>query len=301
MKHTLQKQLKQYTKMAGAALAAAPLAAQAQAVYTDLEPDVTIGIGDGAVAIDINGDGTDDLVMAIIQTSATGSGGASLYQNIAAVSGYGIGAFAGSTAVFGANTFYFPGAYNAGASISSGLDWASNSAFGSMNYLTFYTNGAGSSSSFYGGNWVNQSDKYLAARFNAGSDLHYAWVRMDVGAPDPSNFITIKDFAFESQVEVGIDAGDTIGATPSVIPTTDAPELTCYSHGNQIILRSQDAEWSEGQIEVIDMAGRTIASEAWTGGDAQLQLNTADGLYHAILRNNNGAVATRKVFVGRLR
>lgn len=301
MKQSLQKQLHHYTKLAGAALAAAPLAVQGQAVYTDVDPDVTIGIGDGAVSIDMNGDATDDVVMAIIQTYASSSGGAYLYQNIAAASGYGIGSIAGSTQVFGGNNFYFPEAYSAGDAINSSLNWIDNSAFGSLNYLTYYVSTGGSASTFNGGNWLNQTDKYLGVRFTAGSDLHYGWVRMDVGNTDASNFITIKDFAFESQVEVAINAGDTVGAMPSAIATTDAPQLNCYAYGNQLVLRSQDAEWSEGQVEVIDMSGRTIASQAWTGGDAQMELNAPDGIYNAILRNTDGQVATRKVFVGRLR
>ncbi len=299
MKQDLQKQLQQYTKMAGAALAAAPLAMQAQAVYEDVDPDLTLMLGDG-VALDMNGDGTDDFLMSVFSTVAT-SGSASLVQNLAVVSGGGVGAFAGSTAVFGTNTFYFPGAYNAGDAINSTLDWAGNTALGSLNYYTFYTSGGGTPSSFYGGNWVNQSDKYLAVRFTAGSDLHYGWIRMDVGAPDATNFITIKDFAFESQPDVAIDAGDTVGAMPSVIPTTEAPELDCYAYGNKLIVRSQDAAWAEGRVDVMDLSGRTIASREWTGGEAHLQLKAADGIYSAVLHSSTGAVTTRKFFVGRMR
>ena len=53
----------------------------------------------------------------------------------------------------------------------------------------------------------NVTDAYIGFSFPAGSDLHYAWVRVDVD--NAAGTFIIKDFAFENVPGVGILAGAT--------------------------------------------------------------------------------------------
>jgi hypothetical protein len=295
MKKEIQKRLHHYAKLAGAAATAAPLAAQAQAVYTDVDPDTTLNIGD-LYELDFNADGNIDMLFAVTTNSFT-TGGLAVYQNFAVASGSGAGSFAGTTQSVGA-VFYFPQAYAPGVAINSALSWQPNTAFGSLNYLT----SLGGVPYYQGGNWENTTDQYLAVRFPAAGATHYGWVRMDAGQAGSSNFVTIKDYAFESQPEVAFETADTVGAPPvSGLANTDATELTVYTFGNNLFLRSQDADWSEGTVEVLDMTGRRVSLTNWTGGTATVKVRVPNGIYSAILRSTAGAVTTRKVYVGPMR
>ena len=294
MKKALQQRIADYAKLAGAVAAAAPIAVSAQGVYTDVEPDSTLILGD-LFDVDLNGDGAGDMVLAVISNTFT-YGGSAVYQNFAVASGYGAGSFAGTVQVFGGSNFYFPEAYAAGVDVDETLEWQANSAFGSMNYVTSF----GGVPSYSGGNFENVSDRYLAVRFPAGTDIHFGWIRMDAGVAGPSNFITVKDYAFNAAPDLAIATGDTIGTLPSGVATTPARDLSCYAFGNNLFIRSQHNDWQQGTIEIMDMAGRNVQQSQWTGGAGQVKIRVPNGIYTAVIRTDK-AVTTRKIYIGPVR
>ena len=137
----------------------------AQIVYTDI-PDAT---PNATFPLDLNNDSIDDFV---IQMGATDKI-VCFPQND--------NAYAGEFT--GAN--YFPWALNTNSFICDTL----SSWYGPNNpgFLAF------SSSS---GNWIGQTDKYLALKLNVGTNTYYGWVRLDVVATATS--FTVKDYAYES-------------------------------------------------------------------------------------------------------
>lgn len=292
MKKDLHKKLVSYSRLAGMAAAVAPLAANAEIVYTDVDPDITLGIGE-ALEIDFNDDGVVDMVVGIVTATGT-TGGSPLYFNAAFASGSGAGSFAGSVQSFGA-PFYFPEAYNAGASINSGLSWQSPSAFGSLNYVT----SVGGAPVYMGGNWENQSDKYLAVRFSVGSDIHFGWVRMSAGEAGSANFLTISGFAFEAVPDEGIEAGaETGGVVPSGITAPDySDQFNCYSFGRTVFVQSLNPELSDGTIEISNIQGQRVFAGYLNQGMATVQIEGADGLYFVRMRVADGVV-DRKLYLG---
>lgn len=137
----------------------------AQVIYTDI-PDAT---PNATYPLDLNNDSIDDF---IIQMGATDKI-VCFPQNDNAYAGEFIGAN------------YFPWALTSNTNICDTL----TSWYGSNNpgFLAF-------SSSI--GNWIGQTDKYLALKLNVGTNTYYGWVRLDVVATASS--FTVKDYAFES-------------------------------------------------------------------------------------------------------
>jgi len=293
MKKDLQKRLASYSRLAGAAAAIAPLAATGEIVYTDVDPDQTLANGE-VFEVDFNDDGITDMFLGIGTATGATTGGASVYFQAAFASGSGAGSFAGSVQVFGGNNFYFPEAYNAGVAIDETLEWQSPSAFGSMNYVT----SVGGVPSASGGNFENQTEKYLAVRFTVGSGQHYGWVRVSAGEAGPSNFMTIHGFAFEAVADEAIEAGaETGGAVPSGTNFPDYSDaVTMYSFGQNIIIQTSQVELQSATVEVADLTGRLVFVGTMNQGSANIQVAEANGLYLVRLRAADGIV-DRKLYL----
>jgi hypothetical protein len=291
MKKDIQKRLTSYSKLAGAAVALTPLAVNGEIVYTDVDPDVTLANGE-AFEIDFNDDGIIDMVVGMGTATGT-TGGDPVYFQAAFASGSGAGSFAGTVQSFGA-PFYFPEAYNAGASINSGLSWQSPSAFGSLNYLT----SVGGAPVYSGGNWENQTDKYLAVRFTLGTVQHYGWVRMSAGVAGPSNFLTVSGYAFEAVPDEGIEAGaETGGIVPSGITVPDySDQFNCYSFGHSIFVQSLDQTLQNGTVEVFNLSGQQVFAGIMSQGATIINIDGAEGLYFLRLQVADG-YAERKLYL----
>ena len=287
MKKDLQNKLKAYSSLAGAAALLTPFAASAEIVYTDIDPDVTLGVGEN-YEVDFNGDAITDMIVGVTSGAGTTASGATFYQNIAFADGNGNGSFAGTNQTFGPNLFYFPNTYAAGSSIGAGASWQPNMAFGSLNYLT----SVGGAPAYFGGNFQNENDKYLAVQFNASGNTHYGWIRLDVGEAGSSNSVTVKDFAFEAVPGEGIEAGATTGGVTVGIEDFDfANQFTVYGFGNTINIQSDNAV-NNVTVEVFNISGQSVMSTNMNGGAAQLQVADADGLY--IVRLSEGAAVMNR-------
>jgi hypothetical protein len=288
MKKDLQNKLKAYSSLATTAALLAPLAVSGEIVYTDIDPDVTLAVGE-TYEVDFNGDAVIDVTIGL--TSGTSSSG-NIYQNIAFADGGGNGSVAGSTASFGA-IFYFPQTYGAGASIGGSADWQPANAFGSLNYLT----SVGGVPAYFGGNFSNQSDKYLAIRFDNGGVKHYGWVRLDVGEAGDMNFVTVKDFAFESVANEAIEAGATTGGATGIEDLALENAFSVYGFGNSVSVQSTSSEFTDVTVEIFNISGQMVANGNLNGNSATYAINDAEGLYVVRLRAGK-AVMNRKVYLG---
>jgi hypothetical protein len=292
MKKDVQKRLKAYSAVAGAALLI-PGTAAAEIQYTDVDPDETLTTPGDLFEVDFNGDGTVDMNLALVTGTGT-YGGTALYQNFAWAFGYGYGSFAGSTQSFGA-IFYFPFAYNSGDMIGSSAQWQNASAVGSMNYLT----SVGGAPAYQGGNWVNATDKYLGCRFVVAGNFHYGWIRMDVGTAGPSNFITIKGFAFEDVPDAEIEAGATSGGVviSSIQDIEDLNDkVSIYGFGSNLTVQLEDFANEDARIEVYNMSGQMVLDAPLNDAYAQFTMNVSDGMYAVRVRIGDG-LAERKIYL----
>lgn len=166
-----------YSLAAGAAAGVAANGAEAAISYSGPQ---NIAVGSGfSQNIDLNGDAFQDINL----QNFNFFGGP--YQGAGAV-------FAPGKLVGFTSGFAYVSALAAGAVIDSST---ANIAGGSMAY------GASNPNAQFN----NVTDAYVGLGFPAGANFYYGWVRVDVN--NAAKTLLIKDWAYETQSNVGISAG----------------------------------------------------------------------------------------------
>lgn len=200
---SLDRRLLAYSAAAGVVLAVAP-DADAQIVYTDVDPDAVVS--GGSVSYDIDGDGTDDF--AFVQATIS-SGERPLIlaygSNIA-------NRFAGYAGPY----FNYGNALDEGTTIDANLTFlaTTQTANGAARddaraFLASTYPGYGAYGPFADD---GVTDKYLGVRFVAGAGTtHYAWFLLSSGASSSS--LTVQGYAYETMPNTAIVAGDQGGIT----------------------------------------------------------------------------------------
>lgn len=181
----LSKRLLQYGALSAAALGAAD--ATGQIVYTDIDPDQVLNVGD-EFDMDLNVDGLTNFTV----NNPDGLAGG----NAAIVFPSSGGAFVGFTA----GGYEYPSLLAEGDIIDNAAGFTTPGVRGDLNYYgCAYSNSQ----------WCNTVvDGYLGLRFDdvINGTTHYGWIRMDTDV-NGTNIITVKDFAFNATPDEGIEAG----------------------------------------------------------------------------------------------
>ena len=181
----LSKRLLQYGALSAAALGVAD--ASGQVVYTDIDPDQVLNVGD-EFAMDLNVDGLTNATVNNPDGLANG--------NAAIVFPSSGGAFVGFTA----GGYEYPALLSEGDIIDSAAGFTTPGVRGDLNYYgCAYSNSQ----------WCNTVvDGYLGLRFDdiINGTTHYGWIRMDTDV-NGTNIITVKDFAINATADEGIAAG----------------------------------------------------------------------------------------------
>lgn len=154
-----------------------------QIIYTDI-PDAT---PNATYPLDLNNDTIDDF---IIQYGGSASSiGVICYPlNTNAYAGY------------YDNGTYLPWALAASTTICSSLaTWYDTSNPGTMAWGTNV------------GQWVGETNKYLALKLVVGANTYYGWARLDVNLTSSS--FTLKDYAYESNPSACIESGQIVLGT----------------------------------------------------------------------------------------
>lgn len=234
----------------------------AQIVYTDI-PDAT---PNATFPLDLNNDSIDDFV---IQMGATDKI-VCFPQND--------NAYAGE--FNGVN--YFPWAFTSITSICDTL----SSWYGPNNpgFLAF------SSSS---GNWIGQTDKYLALKLNVGTNTFYGWVRLDVVATATS--FTVKDYAFESTPNACIVTGEIpLGISENSIKNYLSIAPNPFHDVTSI---QTSGDFSSGVLSIYDVFGKTFIKQVVSSNEtitlSHEQLPS--GFYYVSLTAKNNVIAIEKL------
>lgn len=201
---SIQKRLQQYALITGAGLAAAA-PAKAGIIYTDVDPDVDVSLSN--FSIDMNGDGITDFTLRHYGYSYMGTFGFSSAFRTARLDA-GLGNQVMMPPLYG----YGAAALNYGTPIGPSGAFSPFSGF-MASYFMFYSSYGGFSSSY--GPWSGVGERYAGVSFQIGPNIHYGWIRMEVGPG--INQVTIKDFAYDDVPNTPINAGD---ATPAAFKAT---------------------------------------------------------------------------------
>lgn len=294
------KKLAGYSAMAGAFVLMAN-GANAQLLYTDVEPDETYS-GDGEFyELDLNNDGDVDFMFTVADFTYPGffysisdptNTWPGLIRNVRIYS------YNGSVGGdIGAYSTLLPYALNAGADINSDMQWNTSSAYGNQ-IMAFYLGvvsypSPGSTYAFVtAGNWPGKSDKYIPLRLNDGGDSYYGWARLDVD--DNCNEFTIKDYALKQTPDASIEAGETVG----VFSVIQNDQLTAYSYGNTINVVVKDLQTSGATVKVFDIAGNIVYQNALDLSGMQITLaKVATGTYTLQVMTDEDGVYTKRVMI----
>ncbi len=140
------------------------------------------------------------------------------------------------------------------------------------------------------------TDKYLGLRIQLSGQWHYGWAKVDV--PSGATSFTIKGFAFNTNANQAINAGDTVGSPSTSIPEMEKMEnLNVYTSGSYININVSDNSYLGGIATIYNLAGQEVKSV--TIHQAKFNLNVVDlskGLYFLSVRNNS-QMQTRKVVI----
>lgn len=248
---TLAEKLKSYSLLAGS-IVASSFAAQAQIIYTNVNPDVELG---GSVPssypevsthnIDMNNDGEVDFKITVNIKAPLGND-FSFNEKMDAASNP-------SNLIHSYTIEYAAFAFkdDLGDSIPFGPS------FYGFNNVNFAFQTAGAISYV----WNNQVDKFVGVRFKDGVDNYYGWVRLDVNTNGSVPNIVIKDFAYEQTAGDKIAAGDTGSGLPvNVQQLANFRGITIFpnpSTGN-VVIRLEQPLKGNVTVSLKDALGREV-------------------------------------------
>lgn len=283
-KSLLKEKLKSYSALATAVFGTAAVA-DAQVVYTDVNPDEVLTMTNGSIndfAVDFDNDGNEDMAVATYGYLYTD--GTTSYQYnyvLSFVAPNATSALVGSMQAVGSASLPLVTNLTAGTVIGPSSAWLDTTAASGVQYFNVV---ALDGSAVFGSPNAG-ADIYLGSRFKIGTNTHYGWVRISI--PTAVSQATVKDFAYNATPNTAITAGQTAG-----LSKIDAASWNAYGNGSSIKIKSS----VEGNVEVIDLTGKTIASGAIKNGELTMNVANANtGLY--IVRLTNGSLTDTKKIV----
>ena len=278
MKKNLQSRISKYTAVAGAVVSAA--GAQAQVVYTDVNPDYSHDApqnnGFAIYPLDLNNDQTVDFVIASRDTVTPN---ATVRLTLAAP--YGAG-----NAVAGENPagYDYALALDINSMVDSTLNWIA-----ATNTMAYNNNSANP----YNENWNGVTDKYLGLKFVVGANTHYGWARLDSYAIGDS--IVVKDYAFNATPNGGIMTGD-MGSV-SLTETQVENLVKFINKSNNSVQVVLNGNLTNGVVSVVSSTGQVVSTDAITEKTFSVDMNNlSSGIYMVNVTFNEGAT-TKKIIV----
>jgi hypothetical protein len=292
-KTTKKSTLTKYTAVAGAVIASSSV--NAQIVYTDVNPDVVLDKNATPYQLDFNADATADLVLQVgAITGATGTFSSFSYTLNASYAAVGVNTGGG---VLGSSvsSSFAPTALNNGDAIgaagvfggtgSSGALLAAAGAFvfPAISYTYPVAQGA----------FLAVNDKFLGAKFTAGANTHYGWVRLsctDISAGLMT--LTIKDYAYNGTADGGINAGQMAGLEDVAVDN----KVTIKTHLDEAFI-NVTPDLIGGELVIVSMTGQEVKSQVIGDINAKITYEGLEtGIYTLVARFESGSV-NKKIYV----
>ena len=292
-KELLTGKLLSYSAAAGAIFALGQNA-EAQVVYTDVDPDDEILATENGARDSLNIDFNNDEIIDVTIIHGNGdwySASTYFWKSVRALNGPGA-EIAVSTlyaASFSAS-YYFGARFDNDAEIGGDGDLA----WGSLDneyQLGWFGWSTSTANTFVYGPWTDAAvDKYLGVRFtlDEGATYNYGWVRLNVALEQAS--VTVLDYAYETEADKKIKAGSHVTAIENIDNEVGAK---MFSFEKSIII--SDLARDNGHAEIFNVVGQLVHSTPVRSGRTEIQMEN-EGLYIVKLKVGNEFL-TRKVLV----
>ena len=270
---TLNKKLKSYSALAGS-IALMGTQADAQIIYTDINPDSTTNIGGNFYNLDLDNGGIFDFSFNLNFGSAT-----SYPAQQVAVTPAGSNGVPGDTV----GAYVYPFAFNSGDTIKSTLQFN----FGASQSMASYF---GSGYSY--GNFLGQTDKFIGLQFYIGTNLHYGWARFDVDAT--ASQFTIKDYAYNSVPNAYILAGEMpVGITENTLNNN----ASIYSSDKNIIIKFLSDELIQAYVKITNALGQEMHCASIGNKETSIDMTKEKTGIYFVTISQEGIVYTKKVYI----
>lgn len=248
----------------------------AQVIYTDEEPDIILSESPQGIWLDIDENGSNDIGLQNYSFTVYSFSLQETYtfQFLLAFRYDPMNAIAGS---INSDETCFPYALTEGEVINAELNWQTDL----TQFLAFKGFHSGILiDSGYSENWYNSIisetiDHYLGIRFiDESGNNHYGWIRCDV--LDKGRTLIIKDYAYETEPDHPIVAGDSIHYLDVASPHNLNAEI--YSYENIITINLH--EFLENtEVHIYDLDGKEIYSGELVNQYSQIHLTVDQGVY----------------------
>lgn len=279
MKKELQDRLSKYTA-AAAAVTVGAAGANAQIVYTDVDPDFSHPGDEIGFGLDMNNDGNFDFIIASGDSVYVVSAGTFRVRNTV-VAGYGTQAANNAIAGETPSGYNYALALNMNDMIDNTLNWIA-----ATNTMAYNVNSANP----YNENWNGVTDRYLALRFNSGGNDYYGWARMDVQAE--GDIWTLKDYAYQAG-QTGIEAG----ATASIEEGTMDQYVHFVNQSNNTVMVRFNEAITGANVTVVSASGQVVQVGTVEGSEFVVDMNgLAGGIYMINVTSEQGTI-TKKMSV----
>ncbi len=247
--------------------------ANAQIVYTDVNPDVTYNTNGGVYALDLNNDGITDFNITF--TTSTINAGTNRYIRITPL---------GANKVGNDLSYPYPSALSLNTLIdSSSFTWLGTANQHLISRIRFQPPQGGAPVWQFRGNWNGASNKYIPLQLDLSSQKYYGWARLDAAANAIS--FTVKDYAYNTVPNQSILAGQTtttginensFASAINIFPNPATDKLTINLGGNN----------EKIEVTIADITGKIIYKTVGTNPDSyrdeKIEVNTSDfaaGIY----------------------
>ncbi len=290
--------IKRYLSLAGGITAAAA-GANAQVVYTDVNPDYLLSGNMNIYSLDLNNDTyTDFLLMTVdtvINSVSTYSSNTISYNINAKVAT--INPAASSNGWIGLGTSSYPSPLSQGANIgSSGNFFSSGSSFGipvaGIVHRSAVYNGIQvyNSSSDIGEFQIDQ-EGILGLRFKINTNIHYGWARVEFTT---NGQLSIKDYAYEATPYTEITAGDNGNGLVGVQENEYAIQIINFNNNIKVELLG---EHKNANLKITNLSGQVIFSKVMNSSKEIISMDDyAAGIYLATIISDQGAT-TKRIYI----
>ncbi len=275
----LKRKIKAYSAITGGLVALTPMA-NAQIVYTDIEPDTSITEIDSTYLLDLNNDGIKDF--GIMQLFKEETSPVASLEELALFDSIGDNKVLVDYLPFGTSVGNFALALNQGDTIDNDqVIWKT--------YCVLQAAGTYNSAPANIGHWGGVSDKYLGFKFDISSTWHYGWARLSVNTE--ATVATIKDYAYNTVADEMILAGQTVVGINN-IPAGN--EFDVYSFNKKMVVDCGNRDMKNATLSIFNTAGQQVKQLQINSRRTEIEMNdTPAGIYFVRLMNENGTFSRK--------
>lgn len=294
MQKALIKRLADYAAFAGSIICLMNKA-DAEVIYTDIDPDVVLDTDGNYFAIDIDNNGTPDFQFLKSTFSINPSFLYYYYFRELVAGPFSQNALAGISHYYpypGVLDF-FPFAISWNNSVDTGLPWQTSP----LQFLAWKTWTENYDAHCFLCYWNQDKqpevlDHFLAIRFiDTESKNHYGWIRCDV--KEDGGLLVIKDYAYEKEPDYLILAGSKT-TFQEIKPGNIKGEI--YTSGNTVYISVPRRPTMEFSITIYNLTGQIIYSAQSENPFIEIHLDVPHGIYVVVVNSGN-AKLSKKVLI----